>query len=173
LSAYYNILNEIKNQISQRINTRGEDGYASITDKKIVLRHQPFVDGMSSWDNGEETPGVVISPIQQVNIPVDSGDLHNDDVQYGAIIQIIDKCNTRLSDKQLKSWTKWEENIRSYFSHNDLRLEQYDSTGYCNQVLIPSMEWADSRQVRRHKNCIFLIPLIAVTRIARNENGRA
>lgn len=173
MSAYFNILNEISDQISKNVNLTGVDGYASIRSGSVVLRHMPFGDGRESWDSGEATPGVIVSPINQVNIPIGSGDIHNDDVELGAVVQIIDKAASRFNEKQLKSWTKWEENIRSYFSHNDLKLAQYDSGGYCNRVLVPSMEWTDRRNVRLHKNCVFLIPVIAVTRIARNESGRA
>lgn len=156
---YWQLLESVQSGIRTALtfSTESGDTVHPIKDAAVVIRKLPFRDDDDTNDRSEDTPGVIISPVGATS-PPDEGTNRRDDTWYRILVQIIDHDPTDDTEN-LKTYLKWQQQIRKYFQ-SDARDDVQSADGFANFGFVTSQDVMDNRLYAVHKLFVCGLELI-------------
>lgn len=171
---YFRILDTFRELIGEFVSLVGEGDLPGIPKHAIVLSRTPMrLKQGEEWGHDLHTPGIILSPSNTIQVPLESGDNEHDDVLYPVLVQILDSDESRFSEKSIKSQMSWSTGIRQMFHCQNLRHEVFDSAGYVDFAFMTNQDVLDENMWVLHRRCVEALSFKVLSRESRNEQGSA
>lgn len=147
---YWQLLESVQTGIRDALTFSTESGDTAPPpkDAAVVIRKLPFTDNDMKHDRSEDLPGIIISPVGAES-PPNEGTNRRDDTWYKILVQIIDNDPTYKTEN-LKSYLKWQQQIRKYFQSAE-RSDVQSDDGYANFGFVTSQDVVDPKLYPLHK----------------------
>lgn len=141
----------------------GDDPVKAI-DRANAIKIRKVVEGKEHAKGyaNELLPGILISPPLTVECDPSEGTNQRDDVTYRVLVQIIARDN-ETKDMNLRTYLKWQEQIRKYFNQRGLAAVQ-NAEGIVNRVLATQVDVVDERYWTRHRAFVAGVVLEIISR---------
>lgn len=146
---FWQLLESVQTGIrSLTFSTQTGDTVPVFANSAVVIRKLAFREDDAKADRSEQRPGVIISPVNAIT-PPNKGTNERDDTTYIILVQIIDDDPT-FRTENLKTYLKWQEQIRKYFQ-SSARSDVQTDAGYANFGFSTSQNVVDDRLYPLHK----------------------
>ena len=113
-AVFWQLLASVQTRIrALTIVTESGDTVPAFKDAAVVIRKKPYDDDDAKHDRSEETPGVLIAPLEAISDPM-AGTNARDDTDYVISVQIIAR-DSSFREENMKTFLKWQQQIRKLF----------------------------------------------------------
>ncbi len=118
-SLQWQVFDRIVQDLKTRVTFTGFGRCRGISPESIVGRYMGYGEQADEIEFSKNLPGIIVSPPKRVMVLREFNT--KDTIQYPFLIQICDRDYNRYSRDRMRSWMKWQEQIRQYFSEGNLR----------------------------------------------------